>query len=446
VKSNAPFTAPRVRATLRPAALAAVIFFSVSGGPYGLEPVLNLIGPWNAILLVLLTPLLWALPVILMVLELNGMMPAAGGYYRWVSEGLGPMWGFFEGWWSWLYQFVDLAIYPVLFIEYLAFFIPVAGALRYPLCLGIVWICTGLNLLGILPVGRTSAAFGAAVVLPFILLFAAALTRTGVSPGAAAAPATHALPAMGMALFTVMWNYLGWDNSTTFAPEVHRPERSYLISTSLALGLILLTYAMAIVAAIRSGISPDVLEQEGFPALGSLLGGSLLGGLLSLGGMASALGLFVANLLSVSRLPKAMADDGSLPRLLSRTDSRRGTPDASIIACALVVSAMVLWQFEDLLVIDVVLYGCGLFLEFLALIALRRARPLAKRPFAIPLGRKGLIVMTALPALCFLAGIGGLSATRNIHTVALTFAVVSVSTAPLAWSIVQHRKKGGTGR
>jgi len=441
VERQASPTAPRARAALRPAALCAVIFFSVSGGPYGLEPVLNLVGPWNAILLVLATPLLWALPVILMVLELGGMMPASGGYYRWVSEGLGPMWGFFEGWWSWLYQFVDLAIYPVLFIQYLAFFLPVDAALRYPLCLAIVWSCTGLNLLGILPVGRTSAAFGAAVLVPFIVLFAAALGSPAPLPAPGAPPAVPALPALGMGLFTVMWNYLGWDNATTFAPEVHRPERSYLIAISWALGLILLTYATAMVAAVRSGISPPLLEREGFPALGVLVGGWTLGGLLSAGGMASALGLFVANLLSVSRLPKAMADDGSLPALLRKTDSRRGTPHASIIVCALIVSVMVLWDFEDLLVIDVVLYGCGLFLEFLALISLRRLRPDARRPFMIPLGRKGLIVMTSLPALCFIGGIGGLAATRNIHSVALTFALLSACTAPIAWSTLRFRKR-----
>ena len=63
------------RRYLRPAALTAVIFFSVSGGPYGLEPVISLVGGPNALLLVLVTPVLWAVPVILMVLELNGMMP-----------------------------------------------------------------------------------------------------------------------------------------------------------------------------------------------------------------------------------------------------------------------------------------------------------------------------------------------------------------------------------
>jgi amino acid transporter len=168
-----------------------------------------------------------------------------------------------------------------------------------------------------------------------------------------------------------------------------------------------------------------------------------MAGLLAAGGMASALGLFVANLLSVSRLPKAMSDDGCLPSVLRKVDRRRGTPYVSIIACATVVSGMVLWRFDELLIIDVVLYGCALFLEFLALISLRRRQPGMDRPFRIPLSPGGLVAMTCLPALCFLAGIAALAANESIHTNALVFALASLCTAPLAWLAVRKRETGG---
>jgi amino acid transporter len=432
---------PSRRRFLGRAGLTAVIFFSVSGGPYGLEPVINLAGGRNALLLVLITPVLWALPVILMVLELNSMMPRNGGYYQWVKTGLGPMWGFFEGWWTWLYMFVDLAIYPVLFVEYTAFFFPEISAYRYGVCLAIIWICAGLNLLGILPVGRSSIAFGSAVLLPFAVLFAAAFSH-GVAAragGTQAGPGAPAIPALGMGLLTVMWNYLGWDNASTFAEEVDRPVRSYLVSIAWAFGLILVTYTLAILAALQSGMDPALLEKEGYPALGFSIGGASLARLLASGGMASALGLFLSNLLSVSRLPKAMSDDGSLPSLLSRVDRRRGTPYVSIIACAVVVSGMVLWHFEELLIIDVVLYGSALILEFFALVNLRRRQPAADRPFRIPLSPSGLAAMTCLPASCMIAAVTSLAASGGIHTFALLFACGSLCTAPLAWRFARHR-------
>src|SRR5215813_8700361 len=109
------------RRRLKIVPLAAVIFLTVSGGPYGLEPLIANAGKDSALLLLLVTPLLWDLPTILMVMEMNSMMPVAGGYYQWVKRAMGIRWAWYEGWWTWLYTFVDLAIYPVLFVKYVSF-------------------------------------------------------------------------------------------------------------------------------------------------------------------------------------------------------------------------------------------------------------------------------------------------------------------------------------
>src|ERR1700750_2450269 len=156
---------------IRPLQLVAVIFFTVSGGPYGLEPLLSYAGEHGALLLLMLTPMLWDVPAIFAVLELNSMMPIEGGYYRWVKYALGTRLGFYEGWWTWLYTFVDLAIYPVLFVEYASFFFPELAAYKVPLCLSVIWICAALNILGIVPVGKISILLTAIVLIPFIIFF-----------------------------------------------------------------------------------------------------------------------------------------------------------------------------------------------------------------------------------------------------------------------------------
>src|ERR1700761_1666171 len=156
---------------IRPVQLIAVIFFTVSGGPYGLEPLLDYAGQHGALLVLLVTPLLWDVPAIFTVLELNSMMPVTGGYYKWVKYALGTRWGFYEGWWTWLYTFVDLAIYPVLFVQYASFFFPGLEAYKIPICLVIIWSSAWLNILGIVPVGKVSLFLSAAVLAPFIVLF-----------------------------------------------------------------------------------------------------------------------------------------------------------------------------------------------------------------------------------------------------------------------------------
>src|ERR1700712_106375 len=303
-------TSNRYVKKIKPIQLIAVIFFTVSGGPYGLEPLLDYAGQHGAILLLLLTPLLWDIPAIYTVLELNSMMPVTGGYYKWVKYALGTRWGFYEGWWTWLYTFVDLAIYPVLFVQYASFFFPELGAYKIPVCLVIIWASAGLNILGIVPVGRVSLFLGVAVLTPFLVLVFSFFHHHS---GGLAIPSPSlkgiSYPAMGMALYTVMWNCLGWDNVTTYAQEVEKPVRSYLVSIFFAFALVLVVYFFTILVAQQSHIDFRTLTEGGFPVLGVLIGGRWLGILIAGGAMASTLGIYSAVLLSVSGVPKVMADD-----------------------------------------------------------------------------------------------------------------------------------------
>src|SRR5215470_8602738 len=74
--------------------------------------------------LLLLTPVVWSLPVSLVMAELASAMPDEGGYVTWVRRAFGGFWGFQVGWWSWVDSFVDVALYPALFVEYVRFWYP----------------------------------------------------------------------------------------------------------------------------------------------------------------------------------------------------------------------------------------------------------------------------------------------------------------------------------
>ena len=426
---------------LRVLQLAAVIFLTVSGGPYGLEPLLSYAGQNGSLFLLMLTPLLWDIPTICGVLELNSMMPVTGGYYQWVKRALGMRFAFYEGWWTWLYTFVDLAIYPVLFVEYLSFFFPGMEAYKIPLCLAIIWISAGLNILGIVPVGETSIFLAVIVLLPFLALFIIAFSHYG---GAISFPALSLkgirFSSIGMALYTVMWNFIGWDNVTTYAAEVNRPLRTYLVSIGIAFVLIFTIYFLAVFTTQQSGIDFNLLNEEGFPALGLLIGGQWLGAMISLGGMASALGLFSAVLLSVSRVPKVMADDQLLPAKLHIVHPKFKTPYVSIIVCSAVVSVMILWTFADLLIIDVTVYGAALFLEFISLIVLRIKAPEEYRPFKIPLNIAGLCIMLLLPVGVFVIALSGAIAESGKRLMPVLFALGVLLTAEIVWRIIVYIK------
>ena len=423
---------------LKPLSLVAVIFLTVSGGPYGLEPLLQYVGKNGALLLLLTVPFLWDAPTIFAVLELNSMMPVNGGYYKWVNRALGLRWAFYEGWWTWLYSFTDLAIYPVLFVTYISFFFPFIAAYKIPLCLLIIWGSAGLNILGIVPVGRVSIILGSIILIPFFILFGI----TFFSHSFHFTPPVLSLDgigftSLGMGLYTVMWNFLGWDNTTTYAGEVDKPVRSYLISMGIAFILVIVVYIITTYITQNSGIDFNKLTDSGYPLLGLQKAGWWLGALLSVGGMASALGIFSAVMLSISRIPKAMADDKLLPVKLSIVHKRFDTPYISIIVCAVVVSFMVLWTFTDLLVIDVILYGAGLFLEFISLIVLRVKEPNAPRPFKIPLNIFGLSLLMLLPVGVYSVALIAVFSQSGKMLIPATFAVCALLTAEVAWLFVR---------
>jgi amino acid transporter len=421
---------------LRVFQLIAVIFLTVSGGPYGLEPLLTYAGNNGALLLLTITPILWDIPTIFTVLELNSMMPIEGGYYQWVKRALGLRFAFYEGWWTWLYTFVDLAIYPVLFVEYASYFFPGIEAYKTPICLIIIWASAGLNILGAVRVGDTSLILGATVILPFVVLFITAFASHDVlfSMPHFSLSGMH-FSSLGLALFTVMWNFCGWDNSMTYAGEVNKPVGTYIRATIIAAILIFILYAITILTAQASGINYNVLNNEGFPAVGSLIGGNWLGSLIAAGGLASTLGLFSAVLLSVSRVPKVMSNDKLLPQKLNAEHPKYKTPYISIIVCAAIVSIMILWTFADLLIIDITLYGAGLFLEFLSLIVLRKKMANANRPFKIKLNIAGLCVMTVIPFSVYIIALSGSFAAGNSD--AVLFASLALISAELIWQLLK---------
>ena len=198
------------------------MYFTVSGGPFGLEGLVGSVGPGLALLLLVATPLVYSVPETLLIGELASMLPAEGGYYQWVKRAFGRFAGFLNGWLSWMYSALDMAIYPVLFIQYARWLAP--GLTRgeaWALALVLIWGATWLNLRGTRVVGTASGWFIALVLAPFAVLAATALARWLLGAAPARLPVTpfHAAGtsfagALGIGISQSIWNYSGWDHAS----------------------------------------------------------------------------------------------------------------------------------------------------------------------------------------------------------------------------------------
>ena len=379
--ANVPATNQSPR-KLTLARLIAATFFIVAGGPFGLEDIVARSGYRGAILILLATPLVWALPTALMVSELASALPVEGGYYVWVRRGMGRFWGFQEAWLSLMGSVFDMAIYPTLFVAYLGHFAPAATAGQRGIWIGVglVAVAALWNLLGARTIGGSAVVMGALLLTPFAVLAIYALfARAGASAAAAGAARFDLLGGVMVA----MWNYMGWDNASTIAGEVERPQRTYPLAMAGAAFLVTLSYVVPIAAVATTGLEAGAWSTGGWAEVARR------------GGPQNPLTL------ALSRGPAAMAEDGLLPRVFARCSAKTGAPWVSILACATAWALCLQMSFVKLIMLDVLLTGLSIVLEFAALAALRIREPGLARPYRVPGGLTGAIAI-GIPPLALL--------------------------------------------
>jgi len=394
-------------------ALASLIFFTTCGGAFGLEPLVGAVGPGWAIVLILVTPFVWSLPTALMAAELGTLMPEEGGYYVWIRETFGPFWAVQQACWTITSSVIWLAMFPVLFVTYLTFFIPALATsensaqsgialIRWLIAVVVIAGGMGLNLRGAREVGNSAKVSAYFVLGAFALLLMVWLNRGPVS-GAVVEVISRDLSSGHKAVWLlglsyIVFNCSGWENASTYAGEVDKPQRNYPRALAIALVVLVLCYLIPVIAGVTVTSDPAIWSSDaGWPVIAHLIGGPWLGRLVAAAGLVSTWGLFNAQLLYVSRLPYVLACDGWLPEAFARVSSSAAVPGLAILCFGAIAAFLAALSFGSLAIIQCLLYAGGLTLEFLALIVLRIRCPHANRSFRVPGGWFGMAYVCGSP-------------------------------------------------
>ena len=416
--------------------LIAATYFMVSGGPYGLEDIIGYAGYKRALLLLLLVPIFWSIPTSLMIGELATAIPSDGGFYQWVRRAMGPFWGFQEAWLSLAASVFDMAIYPTTFVLYLSRVASnlTSGHRGLLIKLAIVSIAAVWNLRGAVSVGKGSVRMMLVSLSPFLVLVGIVLWRLlhRRLTAADAGPPAH-LDLSG-ALLVALWNYMGWDNASTIAQEVEDPQRTYPRAMFCSAAIVTAVYLLPLTAVWLAGIPADRFSTGAWVFAATLLAGPALGTAVVLAGSLDGLGSFNALVLSLTRLPPAMAEDGLAPRILALR-SANGVPWVSVLGCSIGWALALGLTFERLISIDLVLYGAALLLEFAALIVLRIREPAMPRPFRIPGGLGGVLALGVGPAALIAFALWAARSERVGGMPALVFAALVAAAGPLFYWI-----------
>lgn len=363
--------------------------------------------------------LFFLLPTALVSAELASGWAKQGGIYIWVKEAFGKRAGFLAIWLQWI---ENVIWYPTI----LSF---VAGTVGYlinpamankPYFLWIVivssfWGATLVNLRGM----RSSALFSnlcaiSGLLLPMGLIIAlGAMWIVGGNPLQVHFDTASITPhlndkAMWVSLTAIILSFCGIEIATVHANDVKDPQHAFpraliysvaiilstLILGSLAIAIVLPQQDINLVAGIMQAFDAFFARYHlsfMMPVVAIML---VMGGL---GGVSNWIiaptkGLLVA------------AEDGNLPALFQRTN-RHGAPSAMLITQAVIVTLLsTLFLFMPsvngsywlLTALAAQLYMLMYLIMFIAAIKLTISAPNHPRPFRIPGGLTGMLLVAGI--------------------------------------------------
>ena len=425
-----------VERQLNAADVATLAFFLTCAGPYGIEVAVRAGGARLTLIGLCCMPLLWAAPQGLFTAEMSCMFDQSnGGYVVWVREGLGAFLGFLNAWTSLVATAVDTATYLVLVSDYAARY--TAGAavvfdddggakteqlsfgVRFALQWAVVAIFFLLNVRKIDTLARFERMLAILVTTPFAVLFVVVAARATSAARACGGLSTAAwsrgvgqgqTPKLGLWMSSMMWNWMGWDALGAVAAEVRDPHRSYPQGVLITAFINLAVYLLALLPTLSLQPNADTW-RNGELAVVAAQAADWIGVAVLTGGVAAGCGLYSATLASAARALWAMAGGGDgdeeaararamLPTCvaptLRRLHSRFGTPHIALAALSLTSGAIGLLDFDALVEIDILFSSLSIVFEVAAFAVLRKREPCRRRPFKVPGGWAGVVMIVLL--------------------------------------------------
>lgn len=396
--------------------LAVMVFYSVSGGPFGVETSVRSAGNFFTLLGFTVFPFVWSVQEAMMTAELGSTFPEASGGVAWVEEAFGPAAAWMSGYLGWMAGATDNAIYPVLFLDYLLQVVKTDQEdlhpfLRFLALSGTAVLLAYINWLGLSVAANMSIVICAIAMSPFLILTLVGAFQvdpqrwlelpdhnttaiqeivdddgTGILPS----PVLFGI-FLRPWLNSLFWNLNSFDAAASFAEDIDDPGRVLPKAMGLALLMVVFGYLGPLLIALGASTAPQEAWVDGYLAkAASEIVGPWLGAWTVLAAGISNIALFQAELSADAFQLMGMADRGHVPKIFGRR-SRHGTPTYGILLGTVIIVALTVTSFDQLIEMLNFNYSISLLMEYFAFIKLRISKPDLHRPFRVPLSTFGCI-------------------------------------------------------
>ena len=363
--------------------LGAMIFFlycACAGGAFGIESMISSSGPGLTLILLVIIPILWALPIGLYCSELTNLVPVAAGPYVWSKMAFGEFWGFSFGFWIALANYLTGAAYVVLAVDYIGMYVPLTAMSAFILKAAFIIIFTVINLRGLEEVSIVSTIFCIIILVAFAAVAFVGLTHWEFNPMDPIMPAGEsAFSSWGTGIAIGVWMYCGYVVIAFLGGEVENPG---IIPKAMKITIVVIaaSYILPTLGGIVSvgpwsewGISID------YSSVLSTHVGAWAGVAFMIAAVIAQCSIFNACITSATRSFIPMAQDNLCPKFLAKLSPNRRVPAVAILLLAAINLVLVNINFEILVtILSPVLFVLYVGIAF-AYVKLRKDYPPEKR-------------------------------------------------------------------
>jgi len=268
--------------------------------------------------------------------QLAALYPESGGTYVYARRQLGEYWGFLAGWSFVVGKTASLSAMALTFGAY------VSAELARPIGIGAVVALTAVNYLGVKKTALLTRAIVAVVLASLVAIVAAVTLGRAAGTGELTADlpsgAWGVLRSGGLLFFA----FAGYARLATLGEEVRDPQVTIPRAIPLALGIVVVVYAVVLGSALLT-VGPAALAESPAPLVDAVEAGDWSGvaPLVRAGAAVAAAGVLLSLLAGISRTALSMARRRELPRFLDAVHPRYRTPHRAEVAAAVIVSGVV---------------------------------------------------------------------------------------------------------
>ena len=301
-----------------------------------------------------------AITIALCFAECSSIIPKVGGPYAYAKEAFGDFWGFLTGWSLLIAEWSAIAVFPLAFVAYLAYFYPnIPQTVQIIIKILFVLLLTFINFFGIRQAGKANDILTILKIAPIILFTIVGVIYFIMKPALLVANFTPFVPlgfgGMGSALVLIFWAYIGFELVTIPSDDIIEPKKT--IPLAIGIGMVVITVFYLITNFVVVGAVPWMelskstapLALAGFAIMGTL--GALL---LAVGALFSISGSDEAGIICSARIPYAMAGDGLFPHFFAKVHPKYNTPYiALLIQGAITLIAAIFGNISQLIILSV---------------------------------------------------------------------------------------------